>query len=231
MPEAETQPQIQISHVTFSNDLQNHLKYVYFCLSTVAASTALGCGLFFDGSFQYGYASSVITLSLIIALHFIPDNGKNFWIRYSIIVVFGFCAGQLLGPLVQFVSFIDPGLLVSSLVGTAVVFLSLTMTAIFSTSGKYLFLGRVLTYVCNSMTILTLINLIVKSYNVKYMQLHIGAAIMGAFVLYDTQLVIEKFRSGDHDCINHSLDLFFDLVNMLRKVLVLLAERRKVIEL
>lgn len=31
------------------------------------------------------------------------------------------------------------------------------------------------------------------------MQLLVGLAMMSAFILYDTQLILEKFRMGDRD--------------------------------
>lgn len=226
MPEADIQPRTSLEP-----ELRAHLKSVYLCLATIAASTTVGCGLFYCGCIQFGLISSLMTFVIIAVLHFFPDNGKNFWIRFSMIICFGFCAGQLLGPLMQFVALVDPKLIMASLVGTTVLFIPLTLTAIFSPSGKYLLLNGILTAICNTMTIMSLINLFVQSYLLQYMQLHLGVAVMAGFILYNTQVIMEKFRSGDHDSINHSIGLFFDMVNLLRKVIILLAERKKDIEL
>lgn len=226
MPEAES-PIL----TNLEPELRAHLKGVYLCLSTTAASTAVGCGLYYGEFAQYGILSSLMTFGLIAALHFFPDNGKNFWFRFLMVVCFGFCAGQLLGPLMQFVALVDQKLIISSLVGSTAIYLSLTLTAIFSPARKYLFLNGILIAMCNTMTIMSLLNIFVKSYLVQYMQLHLGVAVMAGFVLYNTQVIMEKFRSGDHDSINHSIGLFFDMVNLLRKVLVLLAERRRDVEL
>ena len=42
------------------------------------------------------------------------------------------------------------------------------------------------------------------------------------FVVFDTQLIIEKLELGDVDNVKHALDLFIDLVGVFVRVLVLL---------
>lgn len=226
MPEAERRPQTHLEP-----ELRIHLKSVYLCLAVIVISTAVGCILFCSESFQYGVTSSLLTFATIVALHLLPDDGKNFWFRFSIMTLFGFCAGQLLGPLMLFVALVDPKLVISSLVGSFVLYLSLTLTAIFSSSGKYLFLNRILIAICNIMTIMTLINVMLQSLLIQYVQLYLGVAVMAGFVLNNTQVLMEKFRDGDQDFINHSLDLFFDMANLLRKVLILMTEQRRIVNL
>lgn len=48
---------------------------------------------------------------------------------------------------------------------------------------------------------------------------------MAGFVLFDTQMIMEKRRAGSTDCIRHSLDLFFDLVSMFRRLLIILTQK------
>lgn len=48
---------------------------------------------------------------------------------------------------------------------------------------------------------------------------------MCGFVLYDTQLIIEKRRHGDKDFILHSVDLFVDLLGIFRRLVVILAQK------
>lgn len=56
-------------------------------------------------------------------------------------------------------------------------------------------------------------------------QLYIGLIVMAAFVLFDTQMIMERCRAGSTDCIRHSLDLFFDLVSMFRRLLIILTQK------
>lgn len=48
---------------------------------------------------------------------------------------------------------------------------------------------------------------------------------MCGFVLYDTQLIIEKRRSGDKDFVAHSVDLFIDFIGIFRRLVIILAEK------
>jgi FtsH-binding integral membrane protein len=59
------------------------------------------------------------------------------------------------------------------------------------------------------------------------MQLLLGLIVMSAFVLYDTQLIMEKFRMGDKDYVWHSLTLFMDLASIFKHILVLLADKEQ----
>ena len=55
----------------------------------------------------------------------------------------------------------------------------------------------------------------------------IGLAVFCGFIMFDTQLIINKARNGDRDFIAHSLDLFIDFVQVFRKVLILLMQKVK----
>lgn len=48
---------------------------------------------------------------------------------------------------------------------------------------------------------------------------------MAGFVLFDTQMIMEKRRAGSTDCIRHSMDLFFDLVSVFRRLLIILTQK------
>ena len=52
-----------------------------------------------------------------------------------------------------------------------------------------------------------------------------GLFVMSAFILYDTHLIMEKFRIGDRDYVWHSLTLFLDLASIFKHILVLLADK------
>ncbi|XP_006824591.1 putative Bax inhibitor 1, partial [Saccoglossus kowalevskii] len=74
---------------------------------------------------------------------------------------------------------------------------------------------------------LSLLNIFLGSVLILKVNLYLGLAIMCFFVLYDTQLIVEKFRLGDDDYIWHSVDLFLDFVNIFRKLLIILAMNKE----
>jgi len=48
---------------------------------------------------------------------------------------------------------------------------------------------------------------------------------MAAFIVYDTQNIVEKCRNGNRDVVQHALDLFFDVLSMFRRLLIILTQK------
>lgn len=70
-------------------------------------------------------------------------------------------------------------------------------------------------------------NIFFRSPGFAYIQLLLGLAVMSAFILYDTQMIMEKVRMGDKDYVWHSLTLFMDLASIFKHILVLLADKEQ----
>lgn len=49
--------------------------------------------------------------------------------------------------------------------------------------------------------------------------------MMCGFVLFDTQLIIEKRRMGSKDFVQHALELFIDFIGMFRRLVVILTQK------
>lgn len=56
-------------------------------------------------------------------------------------------------------------------------------------------------------------------------ELYFGLVLFCGFILFDTQLIVEKFNSGNTDYIWHSIDLFLDFINIFRRLLVILTSK------
>lgn len=206
--------------------LQTHLKNVYSCvaLSTLAA----GVGAFvhlFVGILSGGFLSSLAGLGFMIALMNTPDDGKNTKTRLGYLLSFAFLSGLGLGPLLDVVIAIEPAVIPTAFLATCLIFTCFTLASMFSNQRQYIYLGGTLMSMLSVMMTMSLLNLFMGSYLVFKIQVYIGLAVMCAFILYDTQMIMEKRRNGDKDFIWHSICLFLDLIQVFRYLLIILTDK------
>ena len=55
--------------------------------------------------------------------------------------------------------------------------------------------------------------------------MYLGLLIFCGFVLFDTQMIIERKERGDDDYIWHSVDLFIDFMAIFKRLLIILAKK------
>ncbi|KAJ9577860.1 hypothetical protein L9F63_025276, partial [Diploptera punctata] len=132
-----------------------------------------------------------------------------------------------MGPLLETVIDFEPSIVMTALIGTIVVFGSFSLCAMFAERGQFLYLGGTLMSLLSTMLILSLANILFGSYLLYQVHLYLGLLLMSGFVLYDTQLIIEKRRSGDKDFITHSIDLFIDFVGIFRRLVIILSQKEQ----
>jgi len=106
-----------------------------------------------------------------------------------------------------------------------VVFVSFSISALLAERGRWLYLGGTLMSMLNIMILFSLANLFLRSTLIYQAHLYLGLFVVCGFVIYDTQLIIEKHHMGSRDFIMHSLDLFIDFVGVFRHLLVILTQK------
>ncbi|KAJ6641468.1 Bax inhibitor 1 [Pseudolycoriella hygida] len=204
-----------------------HLVKVYTCLTATTLCAAIGAFVHLFGIWEAGLLSALGSLGLVLWLSTTADNSKNFYSRLGMLLGFGLLSGHSLGPLLDHVIAVNPQIIITALVGTSVVFISLSCAALLAERGQFLFLGGLLMSVLSTVTLVSLANLFLQSYAIYQAHLYIGLFVMSAFVLYDTQAIMEKRRAGSTDFVKHSLDLFFDLATVFRRLLIILTQKEE----
>ncbi|XP_012892580.1 PREDICTED: bax inhibitor 1-like [Dipodomys ordii] len=119
-------------------------------------------------------------------------------------------------------------ILPTAFMGTAMIFTCFTLSALYARRRSYLFLGGILMSAMSLMVLSSLGNLFFGSIWLFQANLYMGLVVMCGFVLFDTQLIIEKAENGDKDYIWHCVDLFLDFVTLFRKLMMILAMNEKV---
>ncbi|XP_054752045.1 probable Bax inhibitor 1 [Lytechinus pictus] len=216
----------QFSQLT--KDCQSHLKRVYSCLAMCMMAAAVGSYVNAVLHILQGqFLTTIATLGLFFWLRSIPQTVENQGKRLSILLGFAFCVGVSTGPLLTVVAEIDPSIITTAFMATTVVFVCFSLAALMSQQRTMLFLAGPLMSGLSMMMIMSLVNIFFRSAMVFQFGLYIGVVIFSGFILFDTQLIVEKHLRGDRDFIMHSVDLFLDFVNLFRHILILLAQNNE----
>ncbi|XP_059812282.1 probable Bax inhibitor 1 [Hypanus sabinus] len=216
----------KFSQISYST--QQHLKKVYCCLAICMFLAAAGAYVHVvTRLFQGGMLSTLISLGLIIWLAFTPHSPENEKRRLCILSAFAFFTGTGLGPLMDFVISVNPSIIPTAFMVSALVFCCFTLSALYAQRRSYLFLGGTLMSLLTVLCFMPLVNLFFGSVLLFQAQLYIGLLVFCGFILFDTQLIIEKAERGDKDYIWHCVDLFLDFIAVFRKLMLILGMNEK----
>jgi len=211
----------------FEAPIRSHLKSVYACLAMTIVSASAGAythlftNLLRGGGLLYG----LLGFGLAMGLYATPDNGKNRSTRMALLLGFAFFSGLGTGPLLDMALMINPSLIPNAFLLSGVIFACFSGAALFAPDGQYLYLGGTLLSGLSTLFWLGFLNLFFQSQLIFQVYLWGGLLLFCGFIMWDTQMIIEKRRRGDKDFIAHSLDLFIDFMQVFRRVLVLLMQK------
>ncbi|XP_014802938.1 PREDICTED: bax inhibitor 1 [Calidris pugnax] len=185
----------KFSHISAST--QEHLKRVYasfaLCMFVAAAGAYVNV---VTHLFQFSFLTGLGALGLMVWLTATPHSRETEQKRLGMLAGFAFLTGTNLGPLLEICISINPS--------------------------PYLFPAGFLLSGLTLMLLSSVVNAFMGSTWLFTANLYLGLMIMCGFVLFDTQLIIEKAESGDKDYIWHCVDLFIDFANIFRKLLLIL---------
>lgn len=208
--------------------VKQHLKQVYTTLATATLVAAIGSYVhLFTDLMSGGILASLGAMGFALAITMTPDTGKNAEKRFYYLLAFAGCTGLALGPLLDMAMYVNPKIIPMAFVSTCLVFASFSLSSIFSSHHKWLYLTGGLMSLLSIMLLTSVINLFLGSYFLFQAQLYIGLIVFCIFVMYDTAVIIEKRRMGDTDHIKHAMLLFTDLVEIFRTLLVLLVQKER----
>ena len=160
-------------------------------------------------------------------LNMTPATNENLTKRFLTLLGVGFLQGCSLGPLIENVAHIDASIPLTALFGTALVFGCFSLAALVAKRRSFLYLGGFLGSALSLLFFGGLINMFFRSAMFFNVQLYGGLLLFSLFVIFDTQLVVEKHVSGDNDFIGHSLHLFLDFVAIFVRLMIILARNKE----
>jgi len=207
-----------------SRDVKNHLVNVYTTLTATILCGALG-SLAFLRFHVGGTVSFFAGLLLMFWLAITPKHDVNK--RCGILFGFAFMEGLSIGPLLDLVLDIDPSIVTTAFLGTVCIFASFSASAYFAERRSYLFLGGFLGTCLTSLIVIGFLNMFFRSSFMFSISLYVGLLVFCGFVVFDTQLIIEKAFYGNKDFVWDALELFLDFINIFVRLLIILTKDKK----
>jgi len=217
---------------SFSNRLEapvrQHLKNVYGCVALSAVTAAAGTYVHIYTEFlQGGLLCTLGALGCLWALMATPHNDKNQKLRLGYLLGLAFLWGLGFGPTLEIVISINPSIIVTALMATTLIFVSFSICALLAERGSWLYLGGTLMSALNFLLLLSFANIFLGSNLLYQFDLYIGFFVLCGFVIYDTQMIVEKNRMGSKDFIGDALCLFVDFVSLFRRLVVILTQKEQ----
>ena len=208
-----------------SQKTRKHLVKVYSLLggTTLSAFVGAGVGMYLEVG---GLLTMILGFGALFWLWSIPHTRETEKKRCGILLGFGLIEGVSLSPLLRMVIEVDSWIVVGALLATTTIFVCFSLCALLAEKRSWLFLGGFLSSAVGMMAIMNLANIFVRSSVVFDINVYLGLLIFCGFVIFDTQVIIEKSKVSE-DYVSHSLELFLDLVNIFVRLLIILSKNNK----
>jgi len=208
--------------------VQSHLKDVYSSMAMALLSASIGGYIhLFTNILQGGIISALFAIGFVIALYSTPDTGKNRTTRLSYLIGFAFASGLGLGPLMEYAIMVNPTIIPTAFLSTCVIFGCFSLSAMLCDHRKWLYLGGTLMSLMSLLLLMSIVNLFIGSQLLFQIHLYLAFFVVCGFIMYDTQLIMEKRRRGDTDYIAHSVLLFLDFLDIFRYLLIILTQKEE----
>lgn len=207
--------------------VQKHLTRVYATLTLALVVAALGTTANLVLHIG-GWLTTLAAFGSLMWLVMTPATPANLNKRYGLLGAFAFCQGTAIGPLIGMALDVNPAIVLTAVLGTSLVFGCFSAAALTTRRRSYLFLGGYLSSAITGFMALRLASWAfggsVFAFN---MELYIGLLVFAGYVLFDTQLIVERCAAGSTDHVKHALDLFVDFMAILVRVLIILMKNNE----
>jgi FtsH-binding integral membrane protein len=200
--------------------IQQHLSKVYGTLAAMLAAASLGV----MAHLHYGIGGTMSTLACFLMMMVIgmQQDKHNTPKRIALVTAFGFFKGASIGPLCEVSLQIDPTLMLVAFLATTAIFACFTVASLLAKRRSMLFLGGTLSSIMFYMFLASLVNMFVRSPLLMDVQVYFGLFVFCAYVMFDTQMIVEKAANGQTDFAWHALELFVDFVAIFVRILIIL---------
>jgi FtsH-binding integral membrane protein len=219
-----------LSFTDLSPRIQHHLAQVYTTLTIALLLSAAGVWV----SAATGFGQGLGMIGFMVCVPWMvstPPTPENLGKRRKLFAGAALSQGLLVAPLVRVALAVHPSVLFTAFGATACVFACFSAAALLSPRRSYLYLGGLLSSVLTTFCWMRLASFVFGSGALLYQaELYGGLAVFSGYVIYDTQVIVERAEAGQTDPLKPALDLLVDFVAIFVRLLVILmrnAEKKR----
>uniref|UniRef100_A0A5B7BQB6 Putative bax inhibitor 1-like n=1 Tax=Davidia involucrata TaxID=16924 RepID=A0A5B7BQB6_DAVIN len=200
--------------------VQTHLKQVYLSLCCALIASAAGAYL----HILWNIGGLLTTLGCIGSIAWMlstPPYEEHK--RVALLMAAALFEGASIGPLIHLAIEIDPSIVITAFVGSAVAFGCFSVAAMLARRREYLYLGGLLS---SGLSILFWLHFASSIFGgstaIFKFELYFGLLVFVGYMVVDTQEIIEKAHLGDLDYVKHALTLFTDFIAVFVRILIIM---------
>ncbi|XP_023746644.2 bax inhibitor 1 [Lactuca sativa] len=202
--------------------VQKHLIKVYFLLCCTLMASVFGVILHMLLNIG-GFLTFFATLGCLYSILTSPTHEKKK--RVAVLMVLSTLHGATIGPLIELTIDVDPGILVSAFISTAIVFACFSGTALLARRRVFLYLGGFLSSCFSILVWAGFASLIFgDSAALFIIQMYFGLLVFIGYVVVDTQEIIESAHLGNLDYVTDALLLSTDFIAIFARILIIMLE-------
>ncbi|KAI4377932.1 hypothetical protein MLD38_015485 [Melastoma candidum] len=200
--------------------VQSHLKQVYLTLCCALVASAAGAYLHLLWNIG-GLLTTMASVGCIIWL--LSTSPYDEQKRVGLLMAASLFEGASIGPLIDLAIRIDPSVLISAFVGSALAFACFSSAAMLARRREYLYLGGLLSSGVSMLMWLHFASIIFGGHAAMFkFELYFGLLVFVGYMVVDTQDIIEKAHRGDLDYVKHALTLFTDFIAVFVRILIIM---------
>ncbi|RCH92764.1 hypothetical protein CU097_006703 [Rhizopus azygosporus] len=194
-----------------SRPVRRHLVNVYLTLAAMCAIATFGSHI---GDYLGPSGTSIGSVGALGSMSMIRFTSINSNNRWGLLLAYSIFSGIAISTFISFILNWDPtgNIVFLSLTSAALVFLGFTLSALTSSRRSTMYIGALASSAISVLLWLSLANLFFfQSSNLFSFELYAGLLAFAGFVMYDTQMIIDRANAGIMDIPGHAIELFMDL--------------------
>ncbi|KAG2208696.1 hypothetical protein INT47_007795 [Mucor saturninus] len=213
------------SSTALTRPVRRHLVNVYLTLAAMCAIATIGSQV----SNYFGPSSSTLgSLGAVGSVTMFRYTSINSRRRWALLAAYSISSGIALSAFLSMFLHVDPtgDLIFLALSSAVLIFLGFSGSALMAERRSMLYVGAFASSILSVLLWLSLANVFfLRSSSIFSVELYAGLLVFSGFVIYDTQMIVERASAGVLDIPGHAMELFMDLYSLFLRLANILMKK------